>query len=399
MSIDARVLQALLKAAGDKTKYTAGDDGKWTEMWDAAFDRSMRTSGAHGASLQTDGVSLCVHYVFEGAAEPQTLPAQRKKRRIEASKARGTAPTSLDPTRRVLPAHVIAIDPGQKTPLFGMRVTPDGFERHVLTKSAYYVGKRKSDARVKRWLNSEREADSSMLTPKTVSSAAWDAYLSDVHATLATVTANRHAKKWSRNRFRMWSARHRAADGFFNGLKAACGGETPHLAWGDASFNSTYKGGGLPAPSTFLQRRAVATLGAGCMTPVDEFRTSKCCSTCGAVLQVVKAQKKCKNGVIRWCEVRGLRRCDSTECRMFVDRDANAALNILQVFKGMCSLGVADAEHRPPQLRRDNDRGSGLLGSFCLRSGRAPDGSATSIRGGSRLSVMHSVEVGGFPNQ
>jgi hypothetical protein len=387
VTIDAKVLLALMRASGDTTAYEAGDDGKWTSLWASAFQdiASLRKQGVQAPTIETDGVALCVHFRFSGERQ-KTKQSKKRSRRATPTSASSPASSSAsasveqasDPTRRAPPPDVIALDPGRRTLLYGVRETATGFERHRLTKGEFYsrIGKARSDQRIKGWLKAEIEAQASAvsvdgadvasLTPKTTDAGAWGTYLAAVRAVLEPMTANRHAKKWSRDRLRTWIAKHRVVDGFFLSLKAATGGRVPHLAWGDASFAASARGGGLAAPMTFLQKRAVATLGAGCMTPVDEFRTSKCCATCGAVLQAVSARKTCKDGVERWCEVRGLRRCDSTDCHSFVDRDDNAARNILKVFKGMCAHGASSPLHRPNELRRDCEASAGPMGRFRL---------------------------------
>jgi hypothetical protein len=385
VTIDARVLQALMRSSGDTTAYDAGDDKKWTLLWASAFQdiASLRKQGVQAPTIETDGVALCVHFRFRG--ERQKTKQSKKRSRATpttaSSPASSSASASVDPTRRALPPDVIALDPGRRTLLYGVRETSQGLKRHRLTKGEFYsrIGKARSDQRIKGWLKAEIEAQASAvsadgadsadvasLTPKTTDAGAWGTFLAAVRAALEPMTANRHAKKWSRDRLRTWIAKHRVVDGFFLSLKAATGGRVPHLAWGDASFAASARGGGLAAPTTFLQKRAVATLGAGCVTPVDEFRTSKCCASCGAVLQAVTARKTCKDGVERWCEVRGLRRCDSTDCHSFVDRDDNAARNILKVFKGMCAHGASSPLHRPNELRRDCEASAGPMGRFRL---------------------------------
>ena len=203
------------------------------------------------------------------------------------------------------------------------------------------------------------------LSAKTASSEAWKLFLADTRRTLEAVFANRLQKKWARGRFRTWIARHHVVDSFFQGVKKACGRTSPHIAYGDASFSSTGSGE-LSAPTTFLLKRAQLAFGSDNVTRVDEFCTSKCCATCGSKLQKVVQSVVQSDGTRATREVRGLRRCDSTYCRKFLDRDANAARNILAVFKGLWSKGLKDPTHRPPSLRRDCETSRGPLSTFHL---------------------------------
>ncbi len=59
----------------------------------------------------------------------------------------------------------------------------------------------------------------------------------------------------------------------------------------------------------------------------DEYNTTQMCCRCH---QVTSKVTKVKEGEYR--EVRGLRWCSSTKCRKFLNRDKNAALNILRAF-------------------------------------------------------------------
>ena len=93
--------------------------------------------------------------------------------------------------------------------------------------------------------------------------------------------------------------------------------ENPIIAYGAAKFPSTGRGE-LSAPTTSLFRACCRHFQH--VVLVDEFRTSKTCSICGGDLASVKLR-----GVI----VRGLHWCGSTKCRRLLNRDYNAAVNIL----------------------------------------------------------------------
>ena len=112
-------------------------------------------------------------------------------------------------------------------------------------------------------------------------------------------------------------------------------------------------------------------MGARAVVFVTEFRSSKCCCSCGVELQLVwrrgtprrllerdaAKQRAFEAGDgapprprVDWDEVRGLRRCGNKGCSRastsFVDRDWNAAVNIRAAFE---ALDRGDAV--PPHMR------------------------------------------------
>ena len=103
------------------------------------------------------------------------------------------------------------------------------------------------------------------------------------------------------------------------------------IAYGAANFNPTGKGE-KAVPTTFVSRRCAQWFPT---TFVDEFLTTKVCCRCDALLWVVQRESKVVGG-LRWCS--------NTNCRSFINRDNNAALNILRCY-------TAGAE-RPTSLSR-----------------------------------------------
>jgi transposase len=116
------------------------------------------------------------------------------------------------------------------------------------------------------------------------------------------------------------------------------------IAYGAAKFNPTAKNE-LSAPTTYLSKKCSQH---NPVKFVDEYNTTKKCHCCGETLIPIKRQVEIlKDGVevkvVR--QVRGLRWCDSTTCRKFLNRDLNAALNILAAYLGK--------NNRPLHLQRN----------------------------------------------
>ena len=138
------------------------------------------------------------------------------------------------------------------------------------------------------------------------------------------------------------------------------------IAYGGASFDSTGKHEKFSAPTSFQFKRLKVMFGENNVNVVDEFRTTKCCFFCGvrgdsSVLQNVYEPKPSGVSVENWFPVRGLKRCNHIYCSNFLDRDYNAALNILAVH-----TAVAGCLDRPIHLLRDNVIASVEPGRFVL---------------------------------
>ena len=132
----------------------------------------------------------------------------------------------------------------------------------------------------------------------------------------------------------------------------------PLFAYGAGRFAPTGPGE-RAVPTTALAKACARYF---VLIMIDEFRTSQMCHACRGRLHAVK--KRSADGTIH--EVRGLRRCCSTECKRvsFKDRDHNAALNILR-----CSREA----QRPQYLSRNTEQ-PGLRNPFFMLRGDSASG-------------------------
>jgi transposase len=105
------------------------------------------------------------------------------------------------------------------------------------------------------------------------------------------------------------------------------GKERPILAYGSANINPTGKGE-VTVPVKYIQRACEQKFE---VFPVDEFRTSKVCYKCGELLDEVKFEGE-------KFPVRGLRWCKTKTCSELLDRDFNAAKNILNRYLNIGSF-------------------------------------------------------------
>ena len=346
VTLDKKVLEALLKAA----QYPATDD-----VWSALDFRGLR-SKPRGGIVQTDGVSLCVHYHIPCAA---AAPNKR------GAKVPAPAVTPLLPGQRV-----VAFDPGRCSPLFGVERKADGtVVTHKLSGASYYhgMGKPQADARRARWNKPVAAAHAALTdaSPKGVSDGQWGAYLTTVRTHFDALWDNRLDKKWAREAFRAYQLKARTIDRFLRRVQGSVSATSTvpvRIAYGGAKFNASGRGEQVSAPLTVQLKRCRALFGHKNVTLVDEYCTTKCCAKCGAAGRTSVLQNlTIKDATGDVVTVRGLKRCGSTECCSFYDRDRNAALNILQAFRA-----AASGKERPTHLARDNPGNEECAARFAL---------------------------------
>jgi hypothetical protein len=170
-------------------------------------------------------------------------------------------------------------------------------------------------------------------------------------ATAEACWANRSKPRISRAAFGVWSRstalldafwasvrRGRARDGTLH--KESCTLLGYGAGWG-------FTGGG---PHRRVRVSADKVFGAARVITVDEFNTTKSCHVCGDELQgVLDRTKNFKRGAPAGAVDRGLKRCARRSCSSFLDRDVNAALNMLKAL-----LADLRSGERPTHLRRDS---------------------------------------------
>ena len=208
-------------------------------------------------------------------------------------------------------------------------------------------------------------------SPRTASLRQLDAFLLDYASVYHPLWANRLRRCWGQSRFRVYGLMRKTLDRFFHGMRGDRGEPPPVVAYGAANFAPTGRGE-RAVPTTALAKACARHFK---VTMIDEFRTSQMCHACCSRFQAVA--KRSADGTIH--EMRGLRRCGSTECARvsFKGRDCNAALNVLRRFRDT---------QRPTYLSRNPKLQKSEL---CRRRGSNPR--ALSCMGGRRdwLSLLN----------
>lgn len=259
-------------------------------------------------TIETDGVSVCLHFT-----RPKTEAEQRP-----------TNKASTQPKVCLKGKRVLGVDPGRTNILQVVEELPDGtFQTWKLTRSSYYRDSgvfqaAKESQRWNRQIKNQLES-LSMASPKGASLESFKRYIETWLKVKEAVFKEYNKKKWKEQRMRLYGGKKRVFANFLNRIDRE-GVETV-LAFGSAKFAPGGKGE-LSVPTT----RAFKECSYRFKTiTVDEFRTTRVYYKDGSLLEGVGILNKGK--VVK---VRGLLWCCSTKCNEFVNRDLNAAINILR---------------------------------------------------------------------
>jgi uncharacterized membrane protein YgcG len=490
ISLHAEILRkALLPSlrtcghAGAAEMAAAIRDNSTLHVLDAVFDLDLPKSGdTRGDSVQTDGDDLCVLYdrgpkpgpssaastaCGSGAAAEHDEGRPGFGRRYDpppphcgrAGSARracgGGGGGGFDPFRRV-----IGVDPGRVALVTAAEVLPflDAHGRQrvrvwTLSRKRWRsdINAARREATARKWTTElRRPPDPSkpgdlggafvQLADPDASGKTADVaqYVKHVRVHLLVredVFDETRKPRWANARFTAWQAKQRALSRFWGEVAAGkledgTAGVRPMIAYGDAQFASSYRGG-LSAPTTAAYVACINVLGAASVCLTSEYRSTKTHAACGCVLRKVVTEVPSQRHVAdveRWAAdkadwdravdqarelgrpypppfrrhkphdvrgVGGLRVCANPECpergRSFVNRDVNAALNIRLAFLRR-DKGLPPPEHLDPDHAADYKGGwdeddrrlGGLYGPFRIR---APEV-------GSRKEAEHGVPHG-----
>jgi hypothetical protein len=286
----------------------AKDDILDLELWESVFDISKVKGKAKTftRTIDTDGCVINVHFT-----KPKVL---KKEDNIDGSS------TSLVGKR------VIGVDPGRSN-IYTMteEVAMGTYKKYTLTRKQYYTesGINKANKNSSRW-NKGIKKELSLLSknsPKSASLSLFNKYLEALLSVEKTLWKELTKGRWREQRFRLYGGKKRVFARFFNKL-----GDPTNtvLAYGSAKFAPGGKNEvAVPVGRSYKEAtyRFKTVL-------IDEFRTSKVNWKTLATLETVVTRSKDK----KLKTIRGLLWCCSTieSEGKFVDRDLNAAINILR---------------------------------------------------------------------
>jgi hypothetical protein len=363
ITIDNNILYHLMKNvklfSGVEKTFNANLD----QHWFRCFKIEKFSKWRHfGHIIETDGVSVIFKF-NHSKGEGIQLSDNNHENSIDLS---GQPISDLQYRRK------IGCDPNRNTLLHCAEQLPDGSIReYKLSKKRYYHEGHinLANAKVLKWEQAIKaiQDELSSTTQLTPSSVKLIEYIQVYNRHSNRLWTHRTQKKYARNRMDTYIHKRQCLDRFFQSMQKE-GEEKPIIAMGNAKFPSTGKGE-VAGPTVAIKKSCQRYYE---MIPVDEYRTTQMHHDCEEKLVVLyrqeiqvtpEADESVESGSNGnhvetrtkyrlnlehlGREIRGLRWCGSTKCRRLVNRDLNAALNILRILEAETSGG-----ERPKYLSR-----------------------------------------------
>lgn len=305
IAIDTTTLYGILK----ELKLFDGNfetfDSLREEQWKTFIDFE-KLKGKHCKftyTIETDGTSLCVHY-------------ERPKRSKDTTKGTNMDYSSME---------CWGCDPGRTNILFLVKKNQDGSQDTLrLSRKQYYKesGISRAIKNTNKWQSVEelKETNLSSFSSKGCGLKEFNLFVRNYLDSWTVLWKEYGSEKWSIQKMKLYGGKKRVFANFFNKMSQKSNKQIV-VGYGSAKFNPTAKNE-LAVPTSRAYKECSYRFKT---ILVDEFRTSKIYHEDErTILQMVK--RKDKNKVIR-----GLLWYSSTieSKNKFVNRDLNAALNIL----------------------------------------------------------------------
>lgn len=292
--------------------------------------------------------------VIKAIETPEELKLRKenesKTRKLE--KIRKAQEEIQEQDRRISSENrVIGNDPGRSTLFCGVEKLSNGkFRKYSLSRKQFYTESGITDATKKsnKWnVDYLGEELNELSTTNSRSNKLEDfkEYVEVVNKHYIKLWDEASKKKHSRQRFSLYSAKKSVYDKFFGSFTVQGDLRQITIAYGDAGFASTSKYE-LSAPTSALEKQCSKWY---TIVKVDEFRTTKMHYLSGTILTKVQEQTTIiENGKVSKKTIRGLLWYNSTKASKFIDRDLNAAKNILHCYYLF--------PERPPGLSRSETK-------------------------------------------
>ena len=337
ITIDTKILKHLMKnvnitSPAQECKLSEDVENKYKKkIWGQAFDynafyepkkagkeeikdesiEQVKDKSKHEFNfmVQTDGVSACYHFL-------------RPKKPGTPKSGNNTIPPINDQQR------VIGIDPGRTNLMYGVEHLNNGqLKTYQLTRNAYYnqSGMTKANKQTHYWETQIKAAEDifKQVSPKTTDGHIYDQYIRNYLSVYSELWQEKTKRKWGQRRFRTHRLKQKTLDRFFSKMKGKRKPD-PIIAYGAAKFNPNGKNE-LSAPTTSLSKKCAQRYKT---YMIDEYNTTKVCHKCDQPLHPVGEEINGKRSVYQ--QIRGLRWCSSTKCHNFLNRDKNAAINMIR---------------------------------------------------------------------
>jgi len=327
--IDTDVFYYILKddlqlIDGKKVKLEDITEFHWSKIFntDKFLTNKEKEIFQFTGTVQTDGVSICIHYrrpkIESGSKDPYVYEYNETDR-------------------------LIGQDPGRVNLFYGVEKMEDGsWKRYILPKKQYYEEakinycNKKSTKWNQGFLKQELEKLSKFSTKSTVEN--FIGYITVIKQNYDKFWNEYLKKRWARQRLKLYSNKKSVYDKFYNSMKDNSGRRVV-IAYGDAGFASSKKHE-ISAPTTRVCTEAKKHFK---VVMVDEYLTTQIHHETGKRLgKVIKAEGNSKialRGLLWYCSTKGSK---------FVSRDFNAAKNIRN-----CARLYP---HRPNCLDRETEK-------------------------------------------
>eukprot|EP00952_Eustigmatos_sp_NYUAD-ZCMA_P014620 56768-Eustigmatos_ZCMA.PRE.2 len=268
-------------------------------MWRDTLDITGLTAGEFVHQIETDGVSMSVHF-----------------RRPKSDKR--NAEVILTPEDRI-----VSIDPGRTHLVTACEPLDNGrYRYYTLSRRSYYQPIRNSLDKLRYWEShlSDVNAEMSLYSLRTADADQCSGYRRVYFEQYERLWAFRFHKRLSRERFHVYAVKRSILDRFFMSFMNGEGRKVkPTVLYGAARLQSHGLGGELSVPVKKVYqtcKRFYTTV------QVNEYLTTKCHSVCGARMHPINNRSGQQQKPIH-----GLLYCP--DCRLFVNRDRDACKSIL----------------------------------------------------------------------
>lgn len=305
ITIDTSTLYGIMKELelfeGNFHAFDSLRDEQWKSVIN--FEKLQGKYCKFTHTIETDGTAVCVHF-------------ERPKKTKDTSKVSKIDYSNTD---------YWGCDPGRTNILYLVKENHDGSQKTLkLSRRQYYKesGISKAIKNSNKWQNLEdlKAADLSSYSSKGCDLKTFNLFVVNYLEHWTILWKEYSSDKWSIQKMKLYGGKKRVFARFFNKMSQHTNKKIV-VGYGSAKFNPTAKNE-IAVPTSRAYKECSYRFKT---VPVDEFRTSKVYHEDGStILQLVK--RKDNNKVIR-----GLLWYSSTieSKNKFVNRDLNAALNIL----------------------------------------------------------------------
>ena len=299
---------------------------RWFDFKKLIDSRQVKVKGLEGklwkfSSMTSNGHNVCFSFLV-----PQKPPPKRPPKRPPKLPPKPSPKPPRAPAGASAPV-VIGLDPGEKNIFTAAFRREDGTVKIVsLSQKQYYTltGINKDRRRSKRWLKRAIPNEKrvwSTITTKTTDLKLLGDFVDHYAGIFVALWDEKTKIKYRRQRYRRTLSKRRVMDTALQRVKTEAGPNC-EMAYGDGKWapSAPFR---KPSPQTATYKAALRQFTD--VTLVSEFRTSSVCNKCGSQLRDITRVTRV-NGRISYFTARGVKNCIRCGC---VDRDANAALNIL----------------------------------------------------------------------